>query len=254
MCFSHLCSSRYLKYSLSHFRGAVVQWPSKPAVNASLPFPVPQRPGHGVPWGLAPKASLGDGPAPAGQAPCAFPKAWPPPTSATVPRSSWPMRVKESRMSLALSAGSGLGFPPSSVTGPSGLTYTSPTVVGPRGRVHRPLTLHGNSFSCRELGPKGMLFVPSASSMRPKHICLMGVPMLRRAVVPAKMKRSPQLSASPYFLLSGATSALALSRLVLSGQLLSGSKRWRPPPHPPFPSVSLYEPAQCHAKRMKKGP
>merc|ERR1719446_10600 len=50
----------------------------------------------------------------------------------------------------------------------------------------------------------------------------MGVPILLAAVVPAKVNRSPQLSPKPYFSLIGAKSARALSKFVLSSQLLSG--------------------------------
>ena len=41
--------------------------------------------------------------------------------------------------------------------------------------------------------------------------------------------------------------ALTLSRLVLSGQLRSGSKRCLPPSQPPRPSQVRYPPAQCQA-------
>jgi len=40
----------------------------------------------------------------------------------------------------------------------------------------------------------------------------------------------------PYFFLIGHSSRRALSRLPLSGQLLSGAKRWLPEPPPPRPS------------------
>lgn len=40
------------------------------------------------------------------------------------------------------------------------------------------------------------------------------------AVVPARMKRSPQESAAPYFSLIGHSNPRALSRFVLSSQLL----------------------------------
>lgn len=57
---------------------------------------------------------------------------------------------------------------------------------------------------------------------------------------PASTMRSPHDSASPYFSLIGSSSFLALSRLVLSGQETSGSKRWRAPSHPPRPSQVLW--------------
>merc|ERR1719291_915221 len=46
--FSHSSSKSFLKYSLSHFKGCIVQGPSKPAVYVSSPLPVPHRPGHGI--------------------------------------------------------------------------------------------------------------------------------------------------------------------------------------------------------------
>ena len=57
-----------------------------------------------------------------------------------------------------------------------------------------------------------------------------------------------------YFCLIGHSSRRALSRFVLSSQLCSGSKRWRAPSQPPRPSNFLYVPAQCHARRTKRGP
>jgi hypothetical protein len=42
----------------------------------------------------------------------------------------------------------------------------------------------------------------------------------------------------PYFCLRGHSRRRALSRLALSGQLLSGAKRWVPSEAPPRPSVT----------------
>ena len=40
---------------------------------------------------------------------------------------------------------------------------------------------------------------------------------------------------------------LALSKFTLSGQELSGAKRWFPVLAPPLPSATLYVPAECQA-------
>lgn len=45
-----------------------------PRVKACAPLPSPQSPGHGLAG-----SCTGEGPCPAGQAPWALPKAWPPP-------------------------------------------------------------------------------------------------------------------------------------------------------------------------------
>src|SRR3546814_1884048 len=58
----------------------------------------------------------------------------------------------------------------------------------------------------------------------------------------------------PYFCFTGHSRRRALSRLLLSGQLLSGAKRCCPAFAPPRPSAVRYVPAPCHAMRMKKGP
>ena len=78
-------------------------------------------------------------------------------------------------------------------------------------------------------------------------------PMDWIAVSPARTIKSPQDS-DGYFSLTGQSNRFDLSKLVLSGQLRSGSKRCRPPSHPPRPSDFRYDPAQCHAWRMKSGP
>jgi hypothetical protein len=49
--------------------------------------------------------------------------------------------------------------------------------------------------------------------------------------------RSAQEIFRPYFFLTGHSSRRALSRLTLSGQLLSGAKRCWPAPAPPRPSL-----------------
>ena len=46
-----------------------------------------------------------------------------------------------------------------------------------------------------------------------------------------------QESLRPYFCLIGQSRRRALSRLTLSGQELSGAKRWLPVPPPPRPSA-----------------
>jgi hypothetical protein len=56
------------------------------------------------------------------------------------------------------------------------------------------------------------------------------------AQLPAKTMRSAQEIRLPYFCLIGQSRRRALSRLPLSGQLLSGAKRWVPEEAPPRPS------------------
>ena len=55
-----------------------------------------------------------------------------------------------------------------------------------------------------------------------------GPPIDSIATLPARMNRSAQLMFCPYFCLIGHSRRRALSRLPLSGQLLSGAKRWLP--------------------------
>ena len=62
----------------------------------------------------------------------------------------------------------------------------------------------------------------------------------------------PSISRS--FSFTGHSKALALSKFVLSAQDRSGSKRCRPPAHPPRPSVTRQLPLQCQARRTKRGP
>ena len=68
-----------------------------------------------------------------------------------------------------------------------------------------------------------MLSEPSGASTLPPQNPRTWPPELVMASFPARTKRSPQLSSGPYFILIGHSSRLALSRLVLSGQLRSGS-------------------------------
>ena len=66
----------------------------------------------------------------------------------------------------------------------------------------------------------------SHTSGRPKAKPNVWKPIDSSAQLPAKMIRSAQERARPYFRLTGQSSRRALSRLALSGQLLSGAKRW----------------------------
>ncbi len=79
-------------------------------------------------------------------------------------------------------------------------------------------------------------------------------PIDSSATLPARIMRSAQEILRPYFCLIGQSSRRALSRLTLSGQLLSGANRWLPLPAPPRPSPVRYVPALCHAMRMNNGP
>lgn len=72
------------------------------------------------------------------------------------------------------------------------------------------------------------------ASVQPPHhtactVLLNTLTMLSIAMVPAITMRSPHDSASPYLALMGSSSFLALSRLVLSAQEISGWKRMRAP-------------------------
>ena len=62
-------------------------------------------------------------------------------------------------------------------------------------------------------------------------------PIDSRATLPVSTMRSAQEIVRPYFFLTGHSSRRALSRLTLSGQLLSGAKRCWPAPAPPRPSL-----------------
>src|SRR5262249_30820959 len=75
-------------------------------------------------------------------------------------------------------------------------------------------------------------------------------PIESNATLPARIIRSAQEIFRPYFCLIGHNSRRALSRLALSGQLLSGAKRCWPLPAPPRPSAMRYVPAACHAIRI----
>src|SRR5688572_7331457 len=61
-------------------------------------------------------------------------------------------------------------------------------------------------------------------------------PIVSRATLPVRIIRSAQEILRPYFCLIGHRSLRALSRLTLSGQLLSGANRCWPLPPPPRPS------------------
>src|SRR5918911_966043 len=67
------------------------------------------------------------------------------------------------------------------------------------------------------------------------------------------MMRSAQESFRPYLRLIGQSNRRALSRLALSGQLLSGAKRWAPLPPPPRPSAMRYVPAAWQPIRLDRG-
>ena len=73
-------------------------------------------------------------------------------------------------------------------------------------------------------------------SSRPNPKPKVSKPMSSRATFPANTIRSAHEIFWPYFALTGHSSRRALSRLPLSGQLLSGAKRWAPVPPPPRPS------------------
>jgi hypothetical protein len=91
-------------------------------------------------------------------------------------------------------------------------------------------------------------------SSRPKPKPNVLKPIDSIATSPVKTRRSAHESFWPYFCLSGQSSRRALSRLALSGQLLSGAKRCAPLPPPPRPSAMRYVPAACQLIRMKSGP
>src|SRR4051812_13612794 len=61
-------------------------------------------------------------------------------------------------------------------------------------------------------------------------------PIVSSATLPVRIIRSAHEILRPYFFLIGQRRRRALSRLTLSGQLLSGAKRCCPRPPPPRPS------------------
>jgi hypothetical protein len=148
-----------------------------------------------------------------------------------------------------------------------------PMVVEPRGLEQFPGTGHGYWAACCGVGPSRTLSEPSGSSILPAQNPMEGPPMTSMATVPVNMIRSPQDSASPYLFnhvfntqnrccrwgggrylrLMGHSKRFALSRLVLSSQLRSGSNLWRPPSQPPRPSYDLCsrEPVHDRSKRSK---
>ena len=76
----------------------------------------------------------------------------------------------------------------------------------------------------------------SQTSSRPKAKPKVSKPMSSSATLPARTSRSAQEIFWPYFCFTGHSRRRALSRLALSGQLLSGANRWPPSPAPPRPS------------------
>ncbi len=81
-----------------------------------------------------------------------------------------------------------------------------------------------------------MSFSGSQMSSRPPAKPKVLKPIDSRATLPARIIRSAQEIARPYFCLIGQSRRRALSRLMLSGQLLRGARRWLPLPAPPRPS------------------
>src|ERR1700738_36122 len=79
-------------------------------------------------------------------------------------------------------------------------------------------------------------------------------PIDSSATLPVRIIRSAQEILRPYFCLIGQSSRRALSRLALSGQLLSGAKRCWPLPPPPRPSPVRYVPALSQARRVHNSP
>ena len=77
----------------------------------------------------------------------------------------------------------------------------------------------------------------SQMSGRPNPKPNVSKPIDSSATLPVNTSRSAHDSFCPYFFLTGHSSRRALSRLALSGQLLSGAKRWAPSPPPPRPSA-----------------
>src|SRR3954454_20812480 len=83
----------------------------------------------------------------------------------------------------------------------------------------------------------------SQMSSRPKPKPNVLKPIDSMATLPVKTSRSAHESDWPYFCLIGHSSRRARSRFALSGQLLSGAKRWAPCPPPPRPSAVREGPA-----------
>ena len=84
--------------------------------------------------------------------------------------------------------------------------------------------------------PQLMSSSGSQMSARPPPKPKVLKPIDSSATLPARIIRSAQEIFRPYFCLIGQSRRRALSRLTLSGQLLSGAKRCWPRPPPPRPS------------------
>ena len=134
-------------------------------------------------------------------------------------------------MSTALFNGS--GFP----SGPCGLTYIKPICTAAKGwsssRSPVYLSLVNHSVSL----PQNISFSGAQISGRPPPNPKTLPPIDSIATLPVKINKSAQLILFPYFFLIGHNNLRALSRLPLSGQLLSGAYLCAPVPPPPLPSV-----------------
>ena len=97
--------------------------------------------------------------------------------------------------------------------------------------------------------PEDLLGLPDVLAAEPEAEGL-EAHRLQRAVPGEAPAGRPTRSCVPYFCLTGQSSRRALSRFALSGQLLSGAKRWAPSPAPPRPSSMRYVPAACQLIRM----
>ena len=84
----------------------------------------------------------------------------------------------------------------------------------------------------------GLIFFPNFRTMLIYQLAKPKVlkPIDSKATLPVRIIKSAQLIWRPYFCLMGHNRRRALSRLTLSGQLLSGAKRIVPEPAPPRPS------------------
>src|SRR5690606_33291891 len=103
-------------------------------------------------------------------------------------------------------------------------------------------------------GPQYTSSSGSQTSGRPPPKPKVSKPIDSSATLPARIMRSAHERFWPYFFLTGHSRRRALSRLTLSGQLLSGAKRCCPAPPPPRPSITRHVPALCHPIRTHNGP
>jgi hypothetical protein len=217
-----LVAEQVLKVVVVPLGGVVVQAPSRPLVIVSGPLPLPKlffqpRPcsSMGAPSGSGPTCAAGPRrgicrrcvrrqsarPSPRRSSPCG-------------------RRSRGCRGGARADRGCRWGLPGSRRSGPSARRPGDSRVRGRRCSACRPATCFPGPSRCPLRVPRR----PRGHPPKPKVL----KPMDSRATLPARIIRSAQEILRPYFCLMGQSRRRALSRLALSGQLLSGAKRCVP--------------------------